>query len=212
MQIWSFFFFLFFLRQYQRKKEMLAKGAQQQQSTAFTYRLAWLQVQFCFYRQAVKAKTVGWNEQKNHSVHCYAAKSGPRRGVRRLWSSFRLEKSGAVSTGTGFGTETTTKKSCFYAQVCDRTVSSLTFGPAFSCSMLTARGMCAPLSQRLLWCCQFLPPQPMFVKVKPWSWLLLAHWDTWDKHWDVFCPANTPFLFFKCKKKDKTKHTFIYWQ
>lgn len=25
----------------------------------------------------VKAKTVGWNEQKNHSVHCHAAKSAP---------------------------------------------------------------------------------------------------------------------------------------
>lgn len=36
-----------------------------------------MQVEFCFYRQAVKAKTGGWNEQKNHSVHCYAAKSLP---------------------------------------------------------------------------------------------------------------------------------------
>lgn len=41
-----------------------------------------LQVQFCFYRQAVKANTVGWKEQKNHSVYCYAAKSAPH--LKRL--------------------------------------------------------------------------------------------------------------------------------
>lgn len=67
---------------------------------------------------------------------------------------------------------------------------------------------------RLLCSCQFLPAQPMFVKIKPQAWLLLARWDRWDEHCGVFCPANTPlffFFFFKCKK-DKTKHTFNYWQ
>lgn len=100
--------------------------------------------------------------------------------TRKVWSCFDRDK---------FGTET---KKLLLSNVIVQ--SSLTFWPAFSCSMLTVKGICDQHSQRLLWCCQFLPPQPMFVKVKPQSWLLLAHWDRWDEHCGVFCPANTPFF------------------
>lgn len=123
----------------------------------------------------MKAKTVGWNEQKNHSVHCHAAESAPdlksmalgEEADRRLMSGDPKAYSDLNSLELfGLGQVWHRNKEAAFTLMCDSTVSSLTFGPAFSRRMLTVKGVCGRHSQRLLWSCQFLPPQPMLVKVK----------------------------------------------